>query len=300
MLKTIASSIIGCIAILLYLLNCLVVPSLIFICGVLYLVLPVSFIRKGLDYFIGKVLVILWVKLNNGIIWLTSRTKFMVRGVGELKHDGKYLLVSNHRSWVDILVIYKFFGLHTSMPVFFMKQELLWLLPVVGAACKAIGFPFMKRYSKSYLKKHPEKIGDDLAATKRSCQRYNNKPVTVVNFLEGTRFTEEKRARQGSKYQHLLKPKPGGFLFVIATMGQHLHDIINVTITYPDKYSFWDFACGRVKEIVIDYEVLPLDRQIIVSDYSDRASRTHLLKWLADLWQRKDQLIEKNITQYRG
>ena len=58
-------------------------------------------------------------------------------------------------------------------------------------------------------------------------------PVSIMNFVEGTRFTRGKHATQASPFTHLLKPKAGGIAFVLDAMGRALHSILDVTIVYP-------------------------------------------------------------------
>ena len=89
----------------------------------------------------------------------------------------------------------------------FIFRILVSTLPLMGLASWFAGYPFMERHSASYLKKHPEKKGQDLETTKRLCKRIAKQPFTVTSFLEGTRFTAEKKQRQGSPYKYLLKPK---------------------------------------------------------------------------------------------
>jgi hypothetical protein len=89
----------------------------------------------------------------------------------------------------------------------------------------------MKRYSKAYLEKHPEKKGKDLETTRKTCAS-SQQPGGIFNFVEGTRFTEGKHAQQQSPF-HLLKPKAGGIAFVLDAMGEQLKSIVNVTIHYP-------------------------------------------------------------------
>ncbi len=91
----------------------------------------------------------------------------------------------------------------------------------------------MQRYSKAYLAKYPEKQGQDLATTRKACERYKTNPVSVFNFLEGTRFTPEKHDEQNSPFEYLLKPKAGGIAFVLDAMGEQLQGLVNVTLHYP-------------------------------------------------------------------
>lgn len=73
------------------------------------------------------------------------------------------------------------------MPKFFLKQQLLYV-PFIGMACWALDMPFMRRYSREYLLRHPHKRGQDLATTRRSCEKFRAVPTTVVNYVEGTRL----------------------------------------------------------------------------------------------------------------
>src|SRR3990167_11325433 len=100
----------------------------------------------------------------------------------------------------------------------------------------------MKRYTKAFLAKRPELAGQDLKITKESCELFKRQPVTVVNYLEGTRFSEAKRAQQSSPFTRLLKPKAGGVAFVLAAMGEQLAADLAVTVASPQQKipGFWD------------------------------------------------------------
>ena len=52
--------------------------------------------------------------------------------------------------------------------------------------------------------------GADLEATRRSCERFATRPTSIMNFVEGTRFTPAKHTGQDSPYTHLLRPRAGG------------------------------------------------------------------------------------------
>src|SRR4029078_4538077 len=113
----------------------------------------------------------------------------------------------------------------------------------------------MKRYSPATLERHPELRGKDLETTRRVCARVRGVPVSILNFLEGTRYTPEKHAAQQSPYRHLLRPKAGGFAFVLASIGDQLKAMLDVTIVYPQgRPTFWNFLCGRIPLIVVHVE----------------------------------------------
>lgn len=300
MLNFLPSFLIGIIATILFFINMLFFPVLTIIAGIICRLIPFASWRKNMRFFINEYLVISWMQINNFIIWLTALIKWDVSGTGVLSKKDKYFLICNHQSWVDILILQKIFGMQIPLLTFFMKKQLLWMLPFAGWACWALEFPFMQRPSKTYLKKHPEKKGYDIEATKRFCQRFKGQPITVISFIESTRFTPEKKHKQHSPYKHLLKPRASTPAFVLASMGEVLKHIINVTIIYPDgKKGLWDFVSGKIKKIIVRYEVLPIDPKLHGDYENDREFRVRFQEWLNQLWQEKDQLID-SVNRSRG
>jgi 1-acyl-sn-glycerol-3-phosphate acyltransferase len=49
-------------------------------------------------------------------------------------------------------------------------------VPVIGLAWWALDFPFMKRYGKEFLAKHPELKGKDLETTRKACEKFKYTP----------------------------------------------------------------------------------------------------------------------------
>ena len=158
-----------------------------------------------------------WVAGNDWIFDTFLTTRWTIEGVDGLRRDGRYLIISNHVSWVDIFAVLRAYHGKVAFIRFFLKKILIWF-PIAGQACWALEFPFMQRYSPEYLAKHPEKRGRDLETTRIACERYRTIPVAILNFAEGTRFTREKQEDQQSPYEHLLRPRPGGVSFVLASM----------------------------------------------------------------------------------
>jgi 1-acyl-sn-glycerol-3-phosphate acyltransferase len=299
MLQFLPACLIGIIAIFLHTVNLIIFPLLVVIIGSLRLLLPFHWWRQSCDWLI-QVCEIAWLKISNFIMRLTMDTNWEIHSEGKLQRKGRYFLIANHQSWVDIFVLYKLFGGRVPLLVFFIKKQLM-MLPVIGLAMWFAGFPFMQRHSKSYLKKHPEKKLDDFETTKRLCKRFETHPVTVINFLETTRFTLEKKHSQHSPYEHLLKPHTSKFAFVLSAMGESLHDIIDVTIVYPaGKVSLWDFVCGKMKRIIVYYKVFPIAENLRNRDYSvDREYRALVQQKVNELWLEKDQLITKSIQKWK-
>jgi 1-acyl-sn-glycerol-3-phosphate acyltransferase len=194
------------------------------------------------------------------------------------------------------MVLFKVFYRKLPFPKFFMKKELRWV-PFVGIGTMALDFPFMKRYSKEFLEKHPHLRGKDVEITKKACEKFKRIPVAVLNFVEGTRFTKEKHQKQQSPFKHLLKPKAGGISFVLSTMGEQIQSILNVTIAYPKgAKGFWGFCKGDIKEVRVRVEEIPLDTKLI-GDYSnDVEFKKHFQGWINNLWTEKDKQIDRLLN----
>ncbi|MCC2607961.1 acyltransferase [Planctobacterium marinum] len=238
-----------------------------------------------------------WISVNNLNQTLLSNIRWDVQGIDKLNPKEWYLVIANHRSWVDILVLQRVFNRKIPFLKFFLKKELIWV-PFLGLAWWALDFPFMRRYSRKFLEKHPEMKGKDLEATKEACRKFKFKPVSVMNFVEGTRITPKKHQKQQSEFTHLLKPKAGGMAFVLEAMQKNLNVLLDVTIYYPGGTpNYWDFVCGKVKHIQVRVETLsiPALRQqgVIASNYFDDASqRAAFQSWLNQRWQHKDQQLQ--------
>lgn len=234
-----------------------------------------------------------WAELNKLIFASLLPTQWDIRGSTELRQTTSYLVISNHQSWVDIPALIQAFNRKTPYFKFFLKQQLIWV-PLLGLAFWALDYPFMKRYSKAFLAKHPQLKGQDLAITKRACEKFKALPVTVVNYLEGTRFTPAKHAQQGSPYSYLLKPKAGGVAFVLAALGEQVDAVLDVTVVYPSARipGFWDLISGQVPRVIVDIQTRELDPALWQGDYqNDPVFRQFVQNWVTQLWQDKDARI---------
>jgi len=234
-----------------------------------------------------------WVAINTINQKLFTKLELKVTGLDELNIKDWYLVLANHQSWVDILVLQRV--LHGEIPFlkFFLKKELIYV-PILGLAWWALDFPFMKRYSQSFLKKNPHLRGKDLETTRKACEKFKHKPVSVMSFIEGTRFTQAKHDKQSSPFNHLLKPKAGGVAFVLDAMGQHLTTIVDVTIYYPNGIpTFWDFICGRVNNVHVEIHTRAINNELSGDYMNDRSHKIAFQKWLTQFWYEKDARLEK-------
>lgn len=239
-----------------------------------------------------------WISCNSGWMWLTQRTHWDVEGIEGLEQDNWYMVACNHQSWVDILVLQHLLNRRIPLLKFFLKSQLIWV-PLMGLAWWALDFPFMRRHSEEFLKKHPEMRGKDQETTRRACEKFALIPTSVMNFLEGTRFTAAKHAKQQSPYKHLLKPKAGGIALALDAMGSKFQAILDVTIVYPDGIpTFPHFLAGRMRRVIVRVRKLPIPAHLVGGDYAnDPSFRDAFSQWVQQLWRDKDAQITELLSQ---
>ena len=254
----------------------------------------------------GEKLVDLKERMDKIIWWWTGGNRWLLKRLDliepdiDWKHiddvslDKWYLVISNHQSWTDIILLQSY--LYGKIPPlkFFTKQQLIWV-PGIGLAMYVLGFPYVKRVSKAQIKANPNLRNADRDNITEACKGFKNHPTSILNFLEGTRRTSAKQLNQSSDYKNLLKPKIGGIEYVIKDMGDYLHKLIDVTIVYPDGTpTFWQFVkgeCRSVKFVVSHYEI---PKEVLVDNDIER--RSSLSGWIKTIWMQKDQQISE-MTQ---
>ena len=292
MLNFLPSLLIGVIAVLLFGLNVFFWPFLVFVFALLKFMLPLAPLRRLFDRILPW-LAENWINCNSAWMRLTQKTKWDVQGLTGLNYHGWYLVSSNHQSWVDIFVMQHLLNRRIPLMKFFLKRELIWV-PVMGIAWWALDFPFLRRHSAQYLKEHPGQRGKDFAMTRKACEKFSHIPTSVMNFLEGTRFTMEKHKRQQSPYRYLLRPKAGGIALALNVLGDKFDSLLNITIVYPDGVpTFWEFLCGKVKSVIVRIGQAKVPQELLHGDYEgDQAFRAAFQQWVQQLWQEKDLQIQ--------
>ncbi len=241
-----------------------------------------------------------WIGFNS---WLIENAlpeiEWQLTMPTDLSLDKQYLLICNHQSWVDTTVM-QHIGL-PRMPLtrFFTKWELIFI-PFLGLAFKILGFPMMKRHSKDAIAKNPALKLQDMLEAKRSCAGLLNQPFTLLNYLEGTRFTAKKHAAQKSPYPNLLKPKAGGLGLALQILGKQVDGLIDMTIVYPDGIpGYGDFWMGRVRRVGVDLREIPIPDWVLVGDYEeDREFRAKFHTWVAVLWANKQRTIDQMLQRF--
>ena len=272
-------------------LNTLVCGTTLFLFSIGKFITPAGPLRNRVRRILTRIAET-WIGVNNRILDCYSAPRWEVDLPEGLDPDQTYVINCNHQSWVDILVLQKMFNRRAPFMRFFIKQELLWV-PILGYAWWALDFPFMKRYSRDQIASRPELRNRDLETARAVCNRLRGVPVSMMNFLEGTRFTPAKRAAQDSPYRHLLKPKVGGLGEVLYAFGDRLKSLIDVTIVYPDgPPTIWDLLCGRVPRIVVQAREVAIPDSLRGRNFrADPEVRAELEAWAGRLWARKDEEV---------
>ena len=276
--------------------NTFILCNILFAAAILKFIIPVNFWRKAWEWILIGI-ASFWVNNNALILQLMHKIEWNVTGIEDVSVKDWYLVISNHQSWADIIVLQTVLRGKIPFLKFFLKKELIWV-PILGIAWWALDFPFMKRYSQEYLKKHPEHKGKDIEITRKACKKFKTKPVSVMNFVEGTRFTKAKHARQDSPYKNLLRPKAGGIAFVLGSMGEYLNSLVNVTIAYPyGVKNFIEFISGKVPRIDVQVEVTPITEDLLGDYFNDAVYRERFQEWVNQLWVKKDKDLEALLHQ---
>ncbi len=286
----------GIVTFFLYLVFTTVIFLVFLVFGLLKFIAPGKRLRRIFNRILDTMASTCWVYCANMTHQVLTNTRFHVHGMADVRINRWCLVLSNHQSWVDILVIIRVFYGKLPPYKFFIKKELL-RLPMVGFCLWALDYPVMKRYSKKEIEENPDVKGMDIDATRRACERFKTYPVTITNFVEGTRFTPAKHRAQGSPYRHLLKPRAGGVALVLYATGDQLEQILDITILYPDSVpGLWDYFCGRCKDIIVDIRWLPATPDLVGDYFQDPDFKAHLQKWINDIWAEKDARIDRYLS----
>jgi 1-acyl-sn-glycerol-3-phosphate acyltransferase len=261
--------------------------------GIIRLLIPNQRARDALAIPMNRI-VEGWVATNRMVFRIMgiNRTRVSWSLDSPLSRHDWYVVVSNHQTWADILILQDVLLGRVPPLKFFIKRVLVWV-PLIGVAMWFLDFPSVRRYSRDEIAANPALRDHDRNAVRAACEHFKRAPSSVLNFLEGTRFTSEKHNAQASPYQNLLTPKVGGIQQVLSALGDRAVCAVDVTIVYPSGApDFWDYLCGRCEPAIVDIQTreLPAIGSAGEPDVED-ASRAKVRGWADDLWAHKDAHI---------
>lgn len=245
-----------------------------------------------------------WINSNNALIdTILPKKDWRISLPDDVHIDGQYLLMSNHQSWVDTSIVQYISRDRLPLTRFFTKFELIYI-PIVGQTFYFLDFPMMRRHSKQAVARNPALAGKDIKEAKRACALLKDKPFTLLNYLEGTRFTPKKRDAQQSPYTHLLKPRAGGLALAINALGDEVDGILDMTIVYPDGVpSYGDLWQGNIKRLGVDVRHIEIPDELFTSIKNggyedDEATKEQMFAWVEQLWQQKDARIAAMLAEF--
>ena len=256
----------------------------------------------------GPALVRLKKRMDNIILWWTNANRHMIKALklcdvrvqwhneDDMSANRWYLVICNHQSWTDIILLQSY--LYGKIPPlkFFTKEQLIWI-PFIGLAMYVLGFPYVKRVTKDQIKANPKLRHADRDNVAAACTGFKNHPTSILNFVEGTRRTQAKQRQQGHDYQHLLRPKTGGLAYVLADMDEHLDRMLDVTIVYPDGVpTFWDFLQGKCHRAHTEIVPHTIPQAIMLADETER--RAAVGQWIKSIWVDKDRRISQQLESH--
>ena len=215
-------------------------------------------------------------------LWLNLMgTRWRLNSSGEavgrltLPRDEPVLVICNHRSWADIFIVQSVIVRDGPIVVFLAKRELAWI-PILGIIFLAFDFPILRRRTRTNTDSDARRR-NDIERVDAACGRLNDAPAALLSFAEGTRFTQEKHARD-PRYANLLAPRRGGieaFVRAVPTA-----KVVDLTLDYPGDPGFWGFLAGRSGDVMVDVDIVDLPASDVGS-------------WLNARWSRKDEILER-------
>ena len=160
----------------------------------------------------------------------------------------------------------------------------------------------MKRHTKIQIEKNPELKTRDMDEARKACEQLLSQPFTLLNYLEGTRFTKEKHQQQQSQYVNLLKPKAGGLALALNILGDQIDALVDMTIVYPDGVpDYGEFWLGEVPRIAVNLRKISIPDWVLGGNYEDDPIyKERFQNWVDELWQEKDQLITQMKQNLRN
>ena len=139
-----------------------------------------------------------------------------------------------------------------------------------------LGFPRLRRTGLL------EDRALDLNAVSQAAKQGVAARHALLIFAEGTRFTLKKRSDQNSPFDHLLRPRVGGFAAACQNFPEGT-PIIDLSIYYDGSSHFWRCLGGATKVIRVDVSTHSLDQTMSAEAF------------LNERWRAKDAWLQSQF-----
>ncbi len=237
--------------------------------------------RQVRERCLGLVEIIYRLAVSADSFWMQHIIGIKLQVNGNIGNHPAPIVICNHQSWFDIPVLQEVITGAGPIIKFLVKRELIWV-PVIGWICLILDFPRLNRGVGRNARQ------SDYSLIASASGRLGFEHGALLLFPEGTRFSEDKKIRQGSPYEYLLQPRSGG-LKIIKKSAPPTTPIIDLTIIYENGESnFWQCLHGATSTITISVD------KFVLGNIDDPHS------WLVSRWGIKDRLMETAIGRSSG
>jgi len=207
--------------------------------------------------------------------WMLRVVAIQLEVKGEVPSHPSPIVIVNHQSWFDIPIVQEIISARGPRLSFLVKRSLVWV-PVIGWICLLLGFPRLRRTGS------PQDRALDLNAVSQAAEQGVAARHALLIFAEGTRFTPKKRSDQNSPFDHLLRPRVGGFAAACQIFPEGT-PIIDLSIYYDGGSHFWRCLGGATSVIRVDVSTHSLDQTMSAEAF------------LNERWRTKDRWLESQL-----
>ncbi len=207
--------------------------------------------------------------------WMLRVVGIQLEVKGEVPSHPSPIVIVNHQSWFDIPIVQEIISARGPRLSFLIKRSLVWV-PVIGWICLLLGFPRLRRTGS------PQDRALDLNAVSQAAEQGVAARHALLIFAEGTRFTPKKRSDQNSPFDHLLRPRVGGFAAACQIFPEGT-PIIDLSIYYDGGSHFWRCLGGTTSVIRVDVSTHSLDQTMSAEAF------------LNERWRTKDRWLESQL-----
>jgi len=208
-------------------------------------------------------------------IWMLRVVGIQLEVKGEIPSHPSPIVIVNHQSWFDIPIVQEIISARGPRLTFLVKRSLVWV-PVIGWICMLLGFPRLRRTGLL------EDRALDLNAVSQAAKQGVAARHALLIFAEGTRFTPKKRSDQDSPFDHLLRPRVGGFAAACQNFPEGT-PIIDLSIYYDGSSHFWRCLGGATKVIRVNVSTHSLDQMMSADAF------------LNERWRTKDRWLQSQL-----
>mmetsp|Transcript_10043 Transcript_10043/g.18107 ORF Transcript_10043/g.18107 Transcript_10043/m.18107 type:complete len:360 (-) Transcript_10043:324-1403(-) len=257
---------------------------------------------RQLQTFILKV----WMSPLIGYLELFGGLTLDIRGDQFIPNES-CLLICNHRSWVDTIIIYSISRQVSSHGALkFLAKKPLLLFPIYGFAGYIL-------HVVLFITRSANRAVIELKHAFESLKT-DRIPFWMISYLEGTRRTPEKlqqaqefaRERDLPVLRHVLQPRVKGFVNMVTELRSVTPAVYDITIGYEDSKDGSGEPLPSFTSLLLDYcggksrVVKVLQRRIPMENVPENENDAKMFVY--NLYKEKDELLDdfEKTGEFKG